>query len=66
MTDGYKNIYNYNLNEMKDIVVNKKGEIIAVFERGSGLKNGDKFRFPNGGGNLKVVDTKKVIVVEEV
>lgn len=44
---------------------NQKGEIIVVFERGSGLKNGDKFRFPNGGGNLKGVDTKKVIVVEE-
>ena len=61
-----KNIYNYELDKMKVILVNEKGDIVGGFEENiSSLKKGSEYTFEHG-QKIKILQSKKILIVKDI
>lgn len=61
-----KNIYNYELDKMKVILINEKGDIVGGFEENiSILKKGSEYTFEHG-QKIKILQSKKILIVKDI
>jgi len=64
----FKNIYNYNLDELKTIYINKDGEIIGGTNCIENYKKGSKFTpfiLDGAPPELQVLEVKKILIVRK-
>lgn len=63
--DEFKNKYNYDLDELETFYINESGEIVGGSNSKCNYKTGSVFSPLDNGQNLKVLDVKKILIVEK-
>ena len=66
MINEFKNIYNYDLDELETFYINEYGEIVGGSNSKCNYKTGSVFSPLDNGLELKVLEVKKILIVQKL